>query len=379
MEQNISLAMKTFILHLKDMLSLYCPNLVNEFESFETGLLKSKNRLQTHQTLQFYFNQIKKRTTDKKLKSIIAVWKSKFKEAFIEDKNLLYLVLMYLFYQIETSIDFLIEAGRLSSLETNSKERELKDQCMEKLSLKAETKLTYEEYSDIFNQPEIKKEDFNEKKTIKEESNDVDSNNHHHPQSQSQSEEQTEATTVHSCNQMIANASSSISMPVSLEEKLLAMEEKISRLVKVEEEFNILKSEVKDLKESFAYFQNKCQQYEMLKIIKAFIKHLCLIFDIPYSSYRIAFIMTSLTQSKAYSSYTKTNNINSNYIEELINIYYDVKLKLSIQNYTNNSSNPISDFINRYSTTFAYFSFSPNQSDLINYSLIENIRTKIKI
>lgn len=359
--------MKTFIFHLKDILEVYCPNHVNEFKSFETGLLKTKNRLQTHQTFQFYFNQIKKSTTDQKLKSIITVWKNKFKNSFIEDKNLLYLVLMYLFYQIETSIEFLIEGGRLSSLEKDIKEKELKNQCMEKISLKAEIKLTFEEYKDVLNQPEINKEDFNDKKMINDKDNNKNNDNEntaHHSESKSE-----ETTTVQSSVNIVNGTS------LSIEEKVIAMEEKILRLLKIEEEFIQLKSEVRELKESYSDLQSKCQQYEMIKIIKAFIRHLCSIFNLPYSSYRIALITSQLKCNSVFVSFLQDKDISLSHIEELINTYYDIKLKLSFHN--SNSNNPINEFIDKYASTFSHFSFSPHQSDLINYSSIQTIKTKL--
>jgi hypothetical protein len=42
-KNNLSVAKKTFLIHLKDIVSLYTPNLLNEYDNFQNILIHKKN------------------------------------------------------------------------------------------------------------------------------------------------------------------------------------------------------------------------------------------------------------------------------------------------------------------------------------------------
>ena len=58
---------------------------------------------------------------------------------------------MYLFYQIESSVDFLIEGGKLDVNEKQSKIKELRNDCIEKLSILTKIRLNFDEYEAFCN------------------------------------------------------------------------------------------------------------------------------------------------------------------------------------------------------------------------------------
>ena len=55
--ETISLAKKTFLFHLKDLISTYAPNFLNEFNNFEKVMLTQKNMVVIRQTLQHISNK----------------------------------------------------------------------------------------------------------------------------------------------------------------------------------------------------------------------------------------------------------------------------------------------------------------------------------
>ena len=343
--ETISLAKKTFLFHLKDLISTYAPNFLNEFNNFEKVMLTQKNMVVIRQTLQHYIKQVKKAipSNDKKLKEIIGFWVLRFKVEFPDDKEILFMTLMYLLFQIEDSVNFLIECGKLAENEKDSKIEELKSESMKKLSLLTNIKIIRDEY-EAFCQS-MKSNNDNKQKNIETPVQKKD--------------EDTKEKIIEKPKQDEIKCESK--EPQTLEEKMRLMEIKIAKIDKLESEMNKLKQEVETLKSETQYLKSKCKKYEISKIIKRFFKHICLTNNIPFTSYNYIGISKELQKQ----------NKSSKEIDSLIDYYYTNELDLSFSIDTEkNNQKELSNFISSYQSTFTKYNFNPSKSDLLTYNNI---------
>ena len=369
MEKNyLSVAKKTFLIHLKDIVSLYTPNLLNEYDNFQNILIHKKNISVIQQTILYFINRIRKviSNDDKQFKYIIIIWSKKFKIGFPEDNEILYMILMYLFYQIESSVDFLIEGGKLDLKEKQSKIKELRNDCIEKLSILTKIRLNFDEYEAFCksnknidenndNINKLKQSIKRENKQIKQnediKNNNIENNNDNN---------EKEKNSIYKKNNNDNN--------ITLEKRIKILEEKSLKVDKMEEEMKILKLEVKNLTENTNYLMNKCLKYEKNYIIRRFFHHLSFVYDLNYSNYNLLNFVKLLKE--------KENNKDIlNLIDKMIENYYENELDFSFNNY-DSQKEEMNDFISEYKTIFNKFNFMPEKSDLMNFNNIFQLKNK---
>lgn len=348
---KISKAKQTFLFHLKDIISTYSPNLLNEVTNFEKVLVTKKNMVVIRQTIQHFIKELKKSLSnnEQKLKEILSCWLIKFKVEFPDDKEIIYMTLMYLYFQIEDSIDFLIECGKLSEKEKTQKTEELQGESMKKLSLLTGIKIIrdeYEAFCQSFKELNHKRKDNEKKNNTKE----------------SKNEKETEGKALN--NQKTTLPNNKDTKPLSIEEKMQLMEQKIEKIDKLENEMSLLKKEVETLKKETTVLKEKCSKYEINRIIKRFFKYLCLKYNIPYTD-NIVFL----------SQQFKENNILSEDKINLIEYYFTNELSL-LSSFLNQkektnqiqSDDEIKYFLDSYQETFKKYGFYPEKSDLSNFN-----------
>ena len=357
MEKNcLSIAKKTFLIHLKDIVSLYIPNLLNEYDNFQNIIINKKNISVIKQTIQYFINKIRKAISndDKQFKYIIIIWSKKFKIGFPEDKEILYMILMYLFYQIESSVDFLIEGGKLDLKEKESKIKELKEDCIEKLSVLTKIILNFDEYEAFCNSNKnIDEKNKIMNKSLKQESHNII----------------IEKKEEKKMNVIEDNKNENdIKDIISLEERIKILEEKSLKYENMEEEIKILKLEVKHLKENTNILMNKFLKYEQNNIINRFFHHLSYIYDINYSHFNL-FKFVKLLKEK------ENNKEILNIIDKMLEIYYENELDFSF-NSIDTQKEEMKGFISSFQNIFNKFNFMPEKSDLMNFNNIILLKNK---
>lgn len=356
---NISIAKQTFLFHLKDIISTYSPNLLNEVTNFEKVLVTKKNMVVIRQTIQHFIKQLRKSLSnnEQKLKEILTCWLNKFKVEFPDDKEIIFMTLMYLHFQIEDSIDFLIECGKLSEKEKSQKTVELQGESMKKLSLLTGIKIIRDEYEAFYKSLK----DSNTKSKENEKKKNVNES-----KTENVIEKETESITANNYKKVEPNTK--VTKPLSIEEKMQLMEQKIEKIDKLENEMSLLKKEVETLKKETIILKKKCSKYEINRIIKRFFKYLCLKYNIPYTD-NIVFLSQQL----------KENNILTEDKLNLIEYYFTNELSLlsSVFNQkegTNDIQNDdeIQKFFASYQETFKNYGFYPEKSDLSNINNISH-------
>ena len=373
MEKNyLSVAKKTFLIHLKDIVSLYTPNLLNEYDNFQNILIHKKNISVIQQTILYFINRIRKviSNDDKQFKYIIIIWSKKFKIGFPEDNEILYMILMYLFYQIESSVDFLIEGGKLDLNEKQSKIKELRNDCIEKLSILTKIRLNFDEYEAFCNSNkniDEKNDNINKlKQSIKKENKkikqneDIKNNNIEKDNDNNEKEKNSIYKENNNENDKDNN--------ITLEKRIKILEEKSLKVDKMEEEMKILKLEVKNLKENTNYLMNKCLKYEKNYIIRRFFHHLSFVYDLNYSNFNL-FNFAKLLKEK------EKNQDILNLIDKIIEIYYENELDFSFNN-CDCQKEEMNDFISEFKNIFNKFNFMPEKSDLMNFNNIFQLKNK---
>ena len=363
MEKNyLSVAKKTFLIHLKDIVSLYTPNLLNEYDNFQNILIHKKNISVIQQTILYFINRIRKviSNDDKQFKYIIIIWSKKFKIGFPEDKEILYMILMYLFYQIESSVDFLIEGGKLDLNEKQSKIKELRNDCIEKLSILTKIRLNFDEYEAFCNSNKNISENNDNinklKEPIKKENKIIKQNE------DNMNNIEKEKKLIYKGNNKDNDNN------ITLEKRIKILEEKCLKFDEMEEEMKILKLEVKNLKENTNYLMSKCIKYEKNSIIRRFFHHLSFVYDLNYSHYNL-FNFVKLLKEK------ENNKDILNLIDKMIEIYYENELDFSFNNY-DSQKEEIKDFITEFNNIFNKFNFMPEKSDLMNFNNIQQLKNK---
>ena len=361
-KNNLSVAKKTFLIHLKDIVSLYTPNLLNEYDNFQNILIHKKNISVIQQTILYFINRIRKviSNDDKQFKYIIIIWSKKFKIGFPEDKEILYMILMYLFYQIESSVDFLIEGGKLDVNEKQSKIKELRNDCMEKLSILTKIRLNFDEYEAFCNSNKNISENNDNinklKEPIKKENKIIKQNE------DNMNNIEKEKKLIYKGNNKDNDNN------ITLEKRIKILEEKCLKFDEMEEEMKILKLEVKNLKENTNYLMSKCIKYEKNSIIRRFFHHLSFVYDLNYSHYNL-FNFVKLLKEK------ENNKDILNLIDKMIEIYYENELDFSFNNY-DSQKEEIKDFITEFNNIFNEFNFMPEKSDLMNFNNIQQLKNK---
>jgi hypothetical protein len=363
MEKNyLSVAKKTFLIHLKDIVSLYTPNLLNEYDNFQNILIHKKNISVIQQTILYFINRIRKviSNDDKQFKYIIIIWSKKFKIGFPEDKEILYMILMYLFYQIESSVDFLIEGGKLDVNEKQSKIKELRNDCIEKLSILTKIRLNFDEYEAFCNSNKNISENNDNinklKEPMKKENKIIKQNE------DNMNNIEKEKKLIYKGNNKDNDNN------ITLEKRIKILEEKCLKFDEMEEEMKILKLEVKNLKENTNYLMSKCIKYEKNSIIRRFFHHLSFVYDLNYSHYNL-FNFVKLLKEK------ENNKDILNLIDKMIEIYYENELDFSFNNY-DSQKEEIKDFITEFNNIFNEFNFMPEKSDLMNFNNIQQLKNK---
>ena len=361
-KNNLSVAKKTFLIHLKDIVSLYTPNLLNEYDNFQNILIHKKNISVIQQTILYFINRIRKviSNDDKQFKYIIIIWSKKFKIGFPEDKEILYMILMYLFYQIESSVDFLIEGGKLDVNEKQSKIKELRNDCIEKLSILTKIRLNFDEYEAFCNSNKNISENNDNinklKEPIKKEYKIIKQNE------DNMNNIEKEKKLIYKGNNKDNDNN------ITLEKRIKILEEKCLKFDEMEEEMKILKLEVKNLKENTNYLMSKCIKYEKNSIIRRFFHHLSFVYDLNYSHYNL-FNFVKLLKEK------ENNKDILNLIDKMIEIYYENELDFSFNNY-DSQKEEIKDFITEFNNIFNEFNFMPEKSDLMNFNNIQQLKNK---
>ena len=361
-KNNLSVAKKTFLIHLKDIVSLYTPNLLNEYDNFQNILIHKKNISVIQQTILYFINRIRKviSNDDKQFKYIIIIWSKKFKIGFPEDNEILYMILMYLFYQIESSVDFLIEGGKLDLNEKQSKIKELRNDCIEKLSILTKIRLNFDEYEAFCNSNKNISENNDNinklKEPIKKENKIIKQNE------DNMNNIEKEKKLIYKGNNKDNDNN------ITLEKRIKILEEKCLKFDEMEEEMKILKLEVKNLKENTNYLMSKCIKYEKNSIIRRFFHHLSFVYDLNYSHYNL-FNFVKLLKEK------ENNKDILNLIDKMIEIYYENELDFSFNNY-DSQKEEIKDFITEFNNIFNKFNFMPEKSDLMNFNNIQQLKNK---
>ena len=361
-KNNLSVAKKTFLIHLKDIVSLYTPNLLNEYDNFQNILIHKKNISVIQQTILYFINRIRKviSNDDKQFKYIIIIWSKKFKIGFPEDKEILYMILMYLFYQIESSVDFLIEGGKLDVNEKQSKIKELRNDCIEKLSILTKIRLNFDEYEAFCNSNKNISENNDNinklKEPIKKENKIIKQNE------DNMNNIEKEKKLIYKGNNKDNDNN------ITLEKRIKILEEKCLKFDEMEEEMKILKLEVKNLKENTNYLMSKCIKYEKNSIIRRFFHHLSFVYDLNYSNFNL-FNFVKLLKEK------ENNKDILNLIDKMIEIYYENELDFSFNNY-DSQKEEMNDFISEFKNIFNKFNFMPEKSDLMNFNNIQQLKNK---